>query len=171
MKRILCTLAIALILLSVFTVTAHAQSRLAPEGQHYVRVETNPLMKDGAHTDKVYVPYGETCTFTMDDTITDFVFWNIHGEYEIVAGDYEEKSFTIRPLSDIVAVATYQEAVPHITVYETEKPPDMTSPQTGDTITPALIALLVIGLVYLGFAIWYAIAMSRLCKTNRRNKR
>lgn len=143
MKSIICMLAIVLILISAFCVTGHAQSKLAPEGHHYVRVETNPLMKDGAHGDKVYVAYGDTCTFTMDEDITDFVFWNIHGEYEIVAGDYQERSFTIRPLSDIVAVATYQEAMPHTAVIETEKPPDMTSPQTGDNTIGIIIAGLI----------------------------
>ena len=147
MKRILCLLAIVLILFDVFCVSAHAQSPHASENCHYVRVETNPLTKDGAHTDKVYVPHGDTCTFTMDDAVTDFVFWNIHGDYEIVAGDYEEKSFTIRPLSDIVAVATYQEAVPHIAVIPAEKPPDMTSPQTGDRASNT------IGLI-VGICIW-----------------
>lgn len=144
MKRILCLLAIVLILFGIFCVSAHAQSPRASENCHYVRVETNPLTKDGAHTDKVYVPHGDTCTFIMDDTVTDFVFWNIHGDYEIVAGDYEEKSFTIRPLSDIVAVATYQETVPHIAVIPAEKPPDMTSPQTGDRTVDIIGVLIVI---------------------------
>ena len=144
MKRILCILAIALILFTVCCVTAHAQSPIAPENHHYIRVETNPLMKEGAHGDNVYVPYGETVTFTMDEDIKDFVFWNIHGDYEIVSGDYEEKLFTIRPLSDIVAVATYQEAVPHTAVITTEKPPDTTSPQTGDRTVDIIGTILVI---------------------------
>lgn len=117
-----------------------------------------------------YIDDGDTVTLTCEETEEPFIFWNIHGEYEIVDGYCEDKIFKIRPLSDITAYATYESAVPHKAVIQ-GKPPDMTSPQTGDTITPALIALFVIGLVYLGFAIWYAIAMNRLCQTNRRNKR
>lgn len=144
MKKIIAITLCMICFLALICIPASAE-RVDRDSNYYVRVETNPIGRDGAHIDTVYVPHGEKCTLTIDESVKDFVFWNVHGEYEIVAGDYEAKSFTIRPLSDIVAVATYQEAVPHIAVIGTEKPPDMISPQTG-YYDKAILIVVVMGI-------------------------
>lgn len=137
-KRVIAAILVALMIIPLFTLTAAAQT----EGTYYVRVETNPFRKEGAHIDRVYVPYGETCTLTMDAAVEDFVFWNIHGDYEIVAGDYEENTFTIRPLSNVVAVATYKEAMPHTAVAEKDNPAAV---QTGaDTVMGVIGIMLMV---------------------------
>ena len=148
--------ALVLILFSFFTAPVSARSRTDPENTYSVRIETNPLMKDGAHTDRIHIPYGETCTLTMDAEVDDFVFWNLYGDYEIVAGDYQEKTFTIRPLSDIVAVATYTEAMPHTVVEGVEGADNPLCVQTGQEDNPSLI----IGCILL--VIWGVIAIRGL---------
>lgn len=136
MKRCFLFVALLFVLFTFFTVPVSARSRTDPENTYSIRIETNPLMKDGAHADRIHVPYGETCTLIMDAEVDDFVFWNLHGDYEIVAGNYQEKSFTIRPLSDLVAVATYTEAMPHTVVESTDNPLCV---QTGQEDNPALV--------------------------------
>lgn len=157
MKRgMLILLIIALFMFCAFPVSA--QSRTDPENTYSVRVETNPLMKEGAHTDRIHIPYGETCTLTMDAEVDDFVFWNLYGDYEIVAGDYQEKSFTIRPLSDLVAVATYTEAMPHTVVEGVGESENPLRVQTGQEIisVPALTIILagyVLVMSFIGYVI------------------
>lgn len=152
MKR--CMLILLIIALFIFCASpVSAKSRTDPENTYSVRIETNPLMKDGAHADRIHIPYGETCTLTMDAEVDDFVFWNLYGDYEIVAGDYQEKSFTIRPLSDLVAVATYTEAMPHTVVEDSDNPLCV---QTGQEDNPALV----IGCILL--IVWGAIAIKGL---------
>jgi hypothetical protein len=80
-----------------------------------------------------------TITLYAEETAEPFVFWNIKGDYEIVKGDYEDLFFTIRPLSRIKAIASYESAMPHKVV--------MTSPQTGDKVGIALICLITAALV------------------------
>lgn len=151
--QVFIVFALTLILFSFFITPVSARSRTDPENTYSVRVETNPLMKDGAHADRIHIPYGETCTLTMDTGVDDFVFWNLYGDYEIVAGDYQEKSFTIRPLSDLVAVATYTEAMPHTVVEDSDNPLCV---QTGQEDNPALV----IGCILL--IVWGAIAIKGL---------
>lgn len=158
MKKTLLIMALALVLFSLLITPVSARSRTDPENTYYVRVETNPLMKDGAHIDKIHVPYGETCTLTMDESVDDFVFWNLYGDYEIVAGDYQEKSFTIRPLSDMVAVATYTEAMPHTVVEGVGESENPLCVQTGQEIisVPALTIILagyVLVMSFIGYVI------------------
>lgn len=86
-----------------------------------------------------YIDDSDTVTLTCKETEEPFIFWNIHGEYEIVDGYCEDKIFKIRPLSDITAYATYESAVPHKAVIQ-GKPPDITSPQTGDHGTLEVIS-------------------------------
>ena len=155
MKRCFLVVALLLVLVMFLTVPVSARSRTDPENTYNVRIETNPLMKDGAHADRIHIPYGETCTLTMDAEVDGFVFWNLYGDYEIVAGDYQEKSFTIRPLSDIVAVATYTEAMPHTVVEGTENPLCV---QTGqDDISPPVLIIILAAYVLIMAFIGYAI--------------
>ena len=140
MKKVICAI-LALTITLLTGISAGAQSLTGAEDTHELRVETNPLMMDGAHADKIHIPYGDNCTLTIDDDVEGFVFWNLYGDYEIIAGDYQEKSFTIRPLSDIIAVATYEEAMPHKAVDASS-----VSPQTGQRPTPILIASILIAL-------------------------
>lgn len=48
-----------------------------------------------------------TVTFTASPVSNAFTEWDITGEYEIVSGGLKDKSITIRPLSDIKAVAHF----------------------------------------------------------------
>ena len=97
MKKIIAITLCMICFLALICIPASAE-RADHDSIYYVRVETNPIGRDGAHIDTVHVPHGEKCTLTIDESVKDFVFWNVHGEYEIVAGDYEAKSFTIRPM-------------------------------------------------------------------------
>ena len=140
MKKVLCILITGILMVLSFGGAVIAQTRDEAEDTYYVRVETNPSEKDGAHIDRVTVPHGETCTLTIDSAAEGFVFWNLHGEYEIVEGDYQEDSFTIRPLSDLVAVATYEEAMPHTAIESAEENPPAV--QTGEDETRAVAVLI-----------------------------
>lgn len=126
MKRfILITL--ALIALLAVPIRAHAE-----KASFGATVTTT-----GEGSAKCFYNDDGTITLYAEETAEPFVFWNIDGDYEIVKGDYDELFFTIRPLSTIKAIASYESAMPHKAI-------PMTSPQTGDD--SGLIAICLLGM-------------------------
>ena len=145
MKKIILSI-VCFVMLLLFTVTVEAVS-------YDIHVEVEG---DGAAT---YIKNDDTVTLTCEEKEEPFVFWNVHGEYEIVEGYYEDKEFTIRPLSDITACATYESAVPHTAIVQS-RPPDMTSPKTGDDL-PFIAVVMIFYIVFMAWAIIYELLNGR----------
>lgn len=100
-ERIIAITIVALVLLTALS--THAQAIAT----YSIRIESNPLVKNGNRITEVELMRGGTYTLYADDKDNDFLFWKITGKYQTVSSDYEEKSMTIKPESDIVAVANY----------------------------------------------------------------
>ena len=120
---------LGIILMIVLSISVNAAET------HHVRLETNPAGREACAEQS-----GERCTFTTSGD--DFVFWNITGDYEIISGDYQEHTFTIKPLSDIKAVATFEDGMPH-TAIPGDNP---LAPKTGDEDEVAAVAILIVSI-------------------------
>lgn len=88
------------------------------------------------------VENGETVQITAntsgDRAFTGFA---IQGQYELVSGTLTDATIVIRPLSDLVITANYENTTP-----STNTPVDngSTSPQTGDSMLILFVALAVV---------------------------
>ena len=127
MKRIVTLIVAMLILACMFGTVASALPSPTQYTFYAVYVDVNGTGK--ASADKVAVPVGETVTLTATETNSAFVFWNLNGEWEIVSGDQYQKVITIRPLSDIEAVATFEDGIEEFAIPSHDKNP--ISPKTG----------------------------------------
>ena len=139
MKKIVSIFLFILMVLSIAAIPANAQQ--SPTSIKYYSIETSILGSGQAScdTNRIEVDSGYTCTFTAIETDEKFVFWNIKADdYDIVSGDYDELTFTIRPKSDIIAIATFESGVQEKAIPAESK--SMTSPKTGDN-TGVFIAL------------------------------
>ena len=124
MKKFIITL---LLLLMASTITVRAAQ--TPYG---VTIETA-----GDGEAKCFYNDDGTVTFYAEETSEPFVFWNVQGDYELIDDDYADLVFTIRPLSDLRVIASYESAMPHKVV----------SPQTGDRSWIAVILLIMASVV------------------------
>lgn len=111
MKKISTIFLVFLMVLSIAVIPASAEK--SPQSVSYYSIETSVRGSGqvSCDTNKIEVDSGYTCTFKATEISEKFVFWNITGDYDIVSGDYEELVFTIRPKSDIVAIATFDDGV------------------------------------------------------------
>ena len=122
-KIVVCLLFIVMVFFSAVTTGARA-----------VTVQVD-VKGDGEAS---YTEDGDTITFIYDEKTVPFVFWDVHGEYEIISGDYTLTSFTVYPLSNIEAVAVCETAMPHTVIPATEKPPDELSTSENKSIVKVI---------------------------------
>lgn len=153
MKKIVT---IVLFIFSVCSIAAFsANAQQSPLPINYYSVETSVLGSGQAScdTNKIEVESGYTCTFTAVETDEKFAFWNIKADdYDIISGNYDELVFTIRPKSDVIAIATFESGV-----YEKAVPvrnQSIVSPQTGDRSTVYIVIVLMIAIA--GFLIFFS---------------
>lgn len=152
MKRVIT---IALVLVLVFSLSISALALDSPSGKKYYGISVSYSPSDGslgtasADSDKVLITEHDDGTVTLTAVEKGngvFSAWQITGDYDIVSGSLTDKTITIRPHSDISAVATFTK--PGSTPDEKPTTPgnkNNTSPKTGDPLL-YLIGLLVLGL-------------------------
>ena len=146
MKRIVTLVVVMLILVCMFGTAASALPSPTQCEFYAIYVDVNGTGE--ASADKVAVPVGETVTLTATETNSAFVFWDLNGEWEIVSGNQYQKVITIRPLSDIEAVATFEDGVDEFAIPSHDKSP--TSPKTGQDPTYIYMILSLICLAAMG---------------------
>lgn len=149
MKKFLIILTIVAIMIMAIIPAAAIHS---PQSISYYSIQTQVSGTGEAVSDvnKVEIGTDGTVTFTATETTEKFVFWNIKADdYDIVSGDYDDLVFTIRPKSDIIAIATFDDAILERAIPD-EANTSTTSPKTGDS-SAALWLLL--GIMVISFAI------------------
>lgn len=137
MKKFLIILTIASIMIIAIIPAAAIHS---PQSISYYSIQTQVSGTGEAVSDvnKVEIETDGTVTFTATETTEKFVFWNIKADdYDIISGDYDELVFTIRPKSDVVAIATFDDGVHEHAVLAGNT--DTTSPKTGDGSSPLIL--------------------------------
>lgn len=106
MKRIFA-IALAIVLVFAFTVSVAAKS--SPTGKQYykitISVEGSGTARSSAN--KIIKASGDTVILTAEELDGYFTRWIITGDYDAVDGTISEKVFTIRPKSDIYAIANF----------------------------------------------------------------
>ena len=97
---------------------------------------------------------GNTVTLEATEAESSFVFWNLIGSYNIVEGKATDKIFIIEPLSDILAIATFEDGVDEVAVpINLDK--SSTSPKTGQEALPIYIIFIIIIIAI--FGVFYSV--------------
>lgn len=130
-KRIIVVLATGLMMLSALCTNAQAKDTYS------IRVESNPIARFENHIELAEIMQGGTYTFDAKNSDSGFMFWKISGRFETIEGDYTNKTLTIRPQSDIIAVATYEETI-------SEQSPREHDEQTSENMEIFSITLMVL---------------------------
>jgi hypothetical protein len=106
MKRII---ALLLAVMMVFAVAAVASAKDSPSGSQYYKITTDVEGGGAANasTNKIEKNSDGTVTLVASDDGGYFNRWIIKGSYDIVEGSLTDPTVTIRPTSDISAVANF----------------------------------------------------------------
>ena len=151
MKRVIT---VALVLVLVFSLSVTAFAKDSPTGKKYYGISVSYSPSDGslgtasADSDKVLITENDdgTVTLTANEKGNGvFSSWQITGDYDIVSGSLNSKTITIKPHSDISAVANFTKpgSSPDEQKPSTPGNKGNTSPKTGDPL------LYVIGMMIL----------------------
>ena len=117
MKRFV---ALILAVVMVFALAVGASALKSPEGKEYYKI-TSTVEYEGrtagdATSYKVEKNSDETITLTANAHDGFFTRWIISGGYEIVDGSLDSPVITIRPTSDVKAVASYRKEADYLTI-------------------------------------------------------
>jgi len=145
MKRVIAVLMILLVFAG-FAISAEAIE--SPVAKQYYSIDLTIRGTGEAKSDvwSIEVGTNDTCTFTAKETTQKFVSWNIiDGDYDIVSGNYEELTFTIRPKTDIKVIAVFDDGLMERAVPMRDK--SSVSPNTSDKTPYAIIGIVLVLLV------------------------
>ena len=131
MKRIVSLMIAVFILACMCSINTFALASPTATPVYGITITVNGT--GNASADNYAVPVGDTVTLTATETNSAFVFWDLNGEWEIVSGDQYQKVITIKPLSDIEAVATFEDGMNEFAIPSHDK--NSTSPKTGHNAT------------------------------------
>lgn len=149
---IICTI---LALICAVTFTSYAESSPQPISYYDIIVDVKGTGEATSDVNKIEIGSNDICTLSVTETDQPFVFWNIEGDYDIVSGDYDELVFTIRPKTDIITVATFDDGILERAVPVSPNTSPV-SPKTGDDRVNLFVLLtaLVIGSGVIIFMNW-----------------
>lgn len=145
MKRVIAVLMILLVFAG-FAVSAEAIE--SPVAKQYYSIDLIIRGTGEAKSDvwSIEVGSNDTCTFTAKETTQKFISWNIiDGDYDIVSGDYEELTFTIRPKTDIKVIAVFDDGLMERAIPAKDK--SNVSPNTSDKTPYVIIGIVLVLLV------------------------
>ena len=150
MKRIIALLMLVLITFSLCASTSVA-ALPSPTGVSYYMINVEIKGHGGVTTSdwKVVANEGNIVTLTATESDSPFVFWNLKGDFELVDGMQTDKVLTIRPLSDILTIATFEDGLDEVAVTE-NRDISPTSPKTGQDALPVYIILMVMVVAAVG---------------------
>lgn len=129
MKRLFALLTAVLLMFTCVASTTALESPTSVE--HYaVRTLINGTGEASSNVASVEIGSDEAVILTATEIYKSFSFWDIDGEYTLVSGDLNGIIVAIKPKSDIIAIATFEDGIVH---YDASKMDSShTSPQTGD---------------------------------------
>ena len=155
MKRIISLLMLVMIIFGLFTYLP-VSALSSPTTINYNVVNVEIKGTGGVTTDKwmIEANKGNTVTLKATEVNSPFVFWNLKGEYNIIEGMATDKEFTIEPLSDVLAVATFEDSVDEVAISENIDK-NLNSLETGQETVPIYIAFIIIIIIVV--CIYYCI--------------
>ena len=119
MKRFVAlTIAIIMVLAVTLSVSVCASENPSPTSQQYYKITWGTEGDGTANgtTNKIDKNSDGTVTFSADQGQGYFTRWIITGDYEIVSGGIDQTTITIRPLSDVDAIASFSEDEDYLTM-------------------------------------------------------
>ena len=135
MKRIISLTLVALLIFA-FTISVSAKNSPTPKNYYSIHVSSEGSGTASASTDKVSIGSSDYVVLTATPKDGFFTKWIIGGDYELIDGDEYSTTITIKPKTDINAVASFSVEEDYINVYANAKPENL-----GDaTADPSRIA-------------------------------
>ena len=150
LKKVL-SIALALVMIFALSATVFAEDateHMSPTVEEFYKIDVKPNPSDGHLGDATADNY--TVIRNSDGTVTltanpkgdgEFDKWIIDGEYEVIEGSLTDPTITIKPKSDIDAIASFKDTTapatePASTAPTTSPKTDggATSPKTGDPL-------------------------------------
>lgn len=136
-------ISIALVVLMIFALSTASFSALeSPKTEGKYSISVNTEGNGSAVADKKGVDADGTVTLTATEGDGFFTKWIIRGQYSPVSGTEYTPVFTIKPLSDITAIASFSVEKDYLTIFvdtvgdgSATADPTKVKKDSGDTVT------------------------------------
>ena len=140
MKKVISIALVALMIFAVATASFYAAESPKPEGKYKITVSTEG--SGTATSSTISVAEGGTFTLTATEGDGYFTKWIMTGKYTVVSGDEYSPEFTIKPTTDITAIASFSVEKDYLTIIvdnsgdgSVSANPTKVKKGSGDTVT------------------------------------
>ena len=140
MKKVISIALVAMMIFALATASFYAADSPKPEGKYKVTVSTEGSGTAASST--ISVAEDGTVTLTATEGDGYFTKWIMTGKYTVVSGDEYSPEFTIKPTSDITAIASFSVEKDYLTIFvdnsgdgSVSANPTKVKKGSGDTVT------------------------------------
>ena len=140
MKKVISIALVAMMIFALATASFYAADSPKPEGKYKVTVSTEGSGTAASST--ISVAEDGTVTLTATEGDGYFTKWIMTGNYTVVSGDEYSPVFTIKPTSDITAIASFSVEKDYLTIFvdnsgdgSVSANPTKVKKGSGDTVT------------------------------------
>lgn len=140
MKKVISIALVALMIFALATASCYAAASPTPEGKYKITVSTEG--SGTATSSTATVAEDGTVTLTATEGDGYFTKWIMTGSYTIISGDEYSPEFTIKPTSDITAIASFSVEKDYLTIFvdnagdgSVSANPTKVKKGSGDTVT------------------------------------
>lgn len=140
MKKVISIALVAMMIFALATASFYAEISPIPEGKYKITVSTEG--SGTATSSTISVAEDGTVTLTATEGDGYFTKWIMTGSYTKVSGDEYSPEFTIKPTSDITAIASFSVEKDYLTIFvdnsgdgSVSANPTKVKKGSGDTVT------------------------------------
>ena len=140
MKKVISIALVAMMIFALATASFYAEISPTPEGKYKITVSTEG--SGTATSSTISVAEDGTVTLTATEGDGYFTKWIMTGSYTKVSGDEYSPEFTIKPTSDITAIASFSVEKDYLTIFvdnsgdgSVSANPTKVKKGSGDTVT------------------------------------
>ena len=140
MKKVISIALVAMMIFALATASFSAAISPTPEGKYKISVSTEG--SGTASSSTISVAEDGTVTLTATEGDGYFTKWIMTGKYTVVSGDEYSPEFTIKPTTDITAIASFSVEKDYLTIIvdnsgdgSVSANPTKVKKGSGDTVT------------------------------------
>lgn len=140
MKKVISIALVAMMIFALATASFSAVISPIPEGKYKITVSTEG--NGTATSSTISVADDGTVTLTATEGDGYFTKWIMTGDYTIISGDEYSPEFTIKPTTDITAIASFSVEKDYLTIFvdnsgdgSVSANPTKVKKGSGDTVT------------------------------------
>lgn len=140
MKKVISIALVAMMIFALATASFSAAISPTPEGKYKISVSTEG--SGTASSSTISVAEDGTVTLTATEGDGYFTKWIMTGKYTVVSGDEYSPEFTIKPTTDITAIASFSVEKDYLTIFvdnsgdgSVSANPTKVKKGSGDTVT------------------------------------